>query len=300
MQELENFCHWFNSEIGSGNKIPSVVVDGEETTFGNAMQQSIIRHYSNDRQRGGLRMSSMGKPACVIALNHLGYSEPEPVGKSRFIFMTGDFFENALEIFLKMYGFNILDTQGTVTHNGITGHYDYVVEVDGRPVLVEAKTMSDNYSRQFQRGPDDVRGYMTQVALYRSGLGGDMDVAWLCLNKGNGEVFMIEPDYDELDVALLRVDNILSRIYKVEELDDVFKYFKVPPPRPEVYRGAQTGKHLVPTSMSYSVYKNALYKLNEEPNGYNKMTTYVEDFADTEHLKRGIEHLMKTGEIVHD
>lgn len=291
MDKLEEFANWLNEDVGGEGKLP----DLKHGSYGEAMGQSLARHYSEDRQKGGLRMSSMGKPASVIALEHLGYSEPEPRGKSRLIFHTGDMFENFLEVMLQTYGIEIISSQGEVSYKGIKGHYDYIVNLGGQHVVVEAKTMSANYAKQFKRGVNDVRGYLTQLSLYWSAT--MLPAVWVCLDKGTNEVFIVEPIEEEMYDALSRVDNILGRIDKINTIEDVFKQTQVPPARPEVYKGSETGRLLLPTSMSYSTYKHALYKLVDDYNGYGKFTTYVEDVADNNHMRENLDRMVENGEL---
>lgn len=140
---LNDFTDWLNNRVGGEGLLPDI----NSGDYGQAMKDSLWRHYAQDRQKGGIRMSNLGKPAAVLALAHLGYSEPEPKGKSRFIFHVGDMFENWLEVMLRVYGIEILDSQPTLTWGSITGHADYIIKspVTGKPIVVEAKTMSDNY-----------------------------------------------------------------------------------------------------------------------------------------------------------
>lgn len=298
MTYLDDFCKWLNEDVGGEG--PLLGMADKNRQFGMEMESSLNRHYAENRQKGGVRMSNIGKPAVILALAQLGYVEPEPKGKSRFIFMTGDFYENWLEVMLRQYGFEILESQPTVEYLGITGHADFVImnPGTGRPLVIEAKTMSENYARMFSRELNDDRGYISQLAMYSRGLG--HDATWLCFNKGNSETFEIVPPEGLLDNALDRAEQVIGRIRKVRTLDDVLTKFRVPPPRPEVYRKQLTGKNLLPSSLSFSPFKRALYKTTDEDNGYGKMTTYVDAPADTEHLKSQLDSLVESGAIIYN
>lgn len=300
MRHFDDFVRWFNEEVGGNGHIPLVRNEGVQKSFGEAMEQSMFRHFGEDRQRGGLRMSSIGKPAVVQALAKLGYTELEPKGKSRYIFMTGDFFENSLECFFQMYGIHILEAQTSLEYLGISGHLDFVVKspVTREPVIVEAKTMSSNYARMFKKEQDDSRGYLSQLAMYKASK--QYDASWLCLDKGNSDLFEIEPNLGELDAALNRASQVISRMDRVKSLDDVLSTFRIPPPRPEKFRNAMTGKMIAPPSLSYSPFKTALYKITTEPNGYKRDTDYVVDLADTEHMKQELEFLVENGVIAYN
>lgn len=301
MAHLTDFITWMNEEVGGNGPLPNLM----HGDYGEAMYQSLGRHFAEDRQRGGVRMSKLGYPAAILALARLGYVEPEPKGKSRLIFHMGDMFENFLEVMMQTYGIEILDSQRELTWNGgIKGHLDYIIKspVTGQPIVVEAKTMSENYARMFSRQQNDDRGYISQLALYTDCTG--MEGTWICLNKGNAELFEITPAEGLFEAARNRAAKVLERIEKVNTLDDVLAYdggqFQLPPPRPERYKNAETGRMILPPSMSFSPFKSALYKLTDDYNQYKKPTKYVEGYADTEHMKRELDFLVREGVIIYD
>lgn len=296
MGYLDDFISWLNSDVGGEGPLP----DLEHGFYGTEMGKSLSRHYVEDRQRGGLRMSNIGKPAAVLALLHLGYVEPEPRGKSRIIFHMGDMYENWLEVMLKVYGFEMLDSQPEVKFMGITGHADFVIRdpESKEPLIIEAKTMSEGYARMFQRELNDDRGYISQLAMYSRGLG--YDATWVCFNKGNAETFEIVPNEGLMEQKLDRAEQVIRRVRLIRSVDDILEQVRVPPPRPEVYQKKETGKYLVPGSLSYSPFKRALYVTSDGKNNYGKDTTYVDSIADTEHMKRELESLVESGVIVHE
>jgi hypothetical protein len=291
---FQDFCNWFNEEIGS--EIEQRVQLGLDAAF--------ERHYREERQKPGLRMSSLGKPALITALQKLGYYEPEPKGHLRYIFFLGDVFENVLGVLLEEYGYKILADQTkhpedtAVEWRGLKGHFDYLVEIDGNPVLVEAKTMSGNYARQFYKEPNDDRGYVTQLALYSAATG--YPAVWLCMDKSDGKMTEVLPDVPYLDDALDRASNVLNRLEGMESLEDAFNLFRPPPARPEVFQREETGRYLVPASLSFSPYKSAIYKLDTAFNGYNKLTDYVYAYGDAEHAEGELARLVSSGVLYHE
>lgn len=297
--DLEEFVNFLNNGVGTLDKIPNVFNVDTFKSYGDAIQQSFERHFTQQREDDGnvLRASNLGKPAAVLALNKLGYKQPEPVGKSRFIFHFGDFFENWLEIMLRSQGIKILSSQGEVEWNGIKGHYDYVVEVDGEAVLLEAKTMGTGYAKQFMRQANDNRGYITQLAIYRAAT--NLKSAWICFDKGTNEIFLVDPDYEQFDAALGRAEKVVERMQRVTELRDVLKLFQAPPPYPEVYRGQETGNYLIPQSMAYSPFKYALYNVTSDYNGYNKLTEYANEYATYSDMKDSLEELVYNGAVLY-
>jgi hypothetical protein len=301
MQHLTDFIKYMNNDVGGNGPLPNLL----HGDYGTAIGQSLERHFVEDRQRGGVRMSNVGKPATLLALAKLGYSEPEPRGKLRFIFHLGDIFENFLEVMLQSYGIEILESQSECSYtssSGITmdGHLDYIIKspVTGVPVVVEAKTMSAGYSRTFRKYPDDNRGYVSQLSLYAESKG--LDATWVCMDKGDSSLFEVPLDYDTIEPSLQRVEKVLERVAQVDSISDVLKVFRAPPDlKAEVYQKQPTGKYFVPAALKWSPFRHALYKISVEYNNYGKETEYVEDFADTAYMKDMLDKLVETGEIAY-
>ncbi len=293
---LRDFCNYMNDHIGGEGPI-ELPTDWD---YGKAIEGSLRRHYEDDRQKDGLRISGMGKPAVLQALAKLGYTEVEPRGRMRWIFHLGDIFELFIGVMLKHYGVEVIgdqmeDEATFVETRGVGGHYDYTIRDGDDEVLVEVKTMSENYARQFRRNPDDERGYVTQLAMYWDALGRPPAI-WLCLDKGKNEVFTVEPSIGELEAALHRVDLVLPRLAEVKELDDILRVFKAPPPVPEG-RKHLTGEYLLPGNMKWSPFAPAFYDYDVRPNRYGRDTKYVNGYRDSEGMKEVIGRLLKDGSI---
>ncbi len=291
---LTDFCDWLNNRVGGEGTLPDI----KAGDYGTAMRQSLWRHYAEDRQRSGVRMSNLGKPAIFLALAKLGYIEPEPKGKSRYIFHVGDMYENFIEVMLQLYGIEILQSQPELTWEGIKGHGDFIIKspVTGEPLVVEVKTMSENYHRMFTRELNDDRGYITQLGLYMEATG--LDGTWLTLNKGTNETTEIAPDRSLFQDSITRVRKVIRNLERVHTLDDVLTNFRPPPPRAEKYRKAETGRYLLHPSVSMSCFRSALYKLTDDVNDYGKPTKYVTDIADTEHLRKQLDFLVESGAVM--
>jgi hypothetical protein len=290
MANLQPFVDWFNTELGFD--------DPQNHTIGDAIAESFKRHFEKGEEYDNtpyIRASNLGKPAVLLALQQLGYTEPPMKGRVKFACYLGDVWESAVEVFLQTYGYKIVESQGEIEWNGITGHFDYIVHDGKQDLLVEAKCLSEGYSRMFSKEPNDDRGYLTQLALYshRTNLPG----IWLCFNKGTGEAFQVQPDEDVLQERLLRAENVINRIREVKSLADVLKNFRVPPPRPEIYKRVLTGKFLLPQSIAWSPFRSALYKLSDGLNGYNKMVKYVDEPADYDHMVNELQFLLENGTI---
>lgn len=255
--------------------------------YGHACAASVTRQFTGVKEEtGGLRLSSLGKPAVLQALSlpHIkaelvsdGLYAHECIGmRMREIFHRGDQYEALVLYILQMSGWHVASTQETVNYAGVEGHTDAVViNPAGAVVLLEIKTMSDVYFKQFVKRPNDDRGYVTQLAAYTSCL--QIPSLWVCLNKLNHDVAVIEPDVLDFERALERARTIITRMSEVETFSDIQKQFNPPPGIAEVYRKQQTGKLLLHPSIKYSPYRHLFYNIYEEENGYGRQTEYIAD-----------------------
>jgi hypothetical protein len=297
---MTDFTRWLNDEVGGTGPLPNLL----HNEYGAALADSLNKHFAEDREKGGLRMSNIGKPATVLALAKLGYVEPEPRGRSRVIFHLGDVFENLLEVLMQAYGIEILESQSELHHLGLTGHLDYVVKspVTGDPIIVEAKTMSPNYSRIFRKNIPNDRGYVTQLAMYTAAK--DIPGTWICFDKGTAETFEVAPTEGIFQGALQKAEDVINRLDQVKTLEDILHtsggFFRAPPPQPEKYKGSMTGKYLLPTTFKLSPFKTALYKISDGVNGYGKSTVYVDDYADYDHMRNELEFLVDTKQVLYN
>jgi hypothetical protein len=292
-------------------------------------------------ERPTLRMSSLGKPAVhnAIGLPHiqeelftrlgeleksLGIklelnSENPHSERTLLTFHAGDWFEAWASVFLARAGYEPVpippgkvsfDNQWRVEYplaNGpaITGHLDLVVRssknAEYLPMIVEVKTMSDQYWRSFcslgysttediyfvPAGGDDARGYMTQLALYIASTG--FPGAWLALNKATFQMALVVPDKDRLYEALRRAEKVALALSHIKCLKDVYTVVKAPPGVPEVHKHSLTGKLLLPPSMKYETVAPPFlfYDIKSAKNGYGKLTSYVGSF-DLEEFPDGL------------
>jgi hypothetical protein len=230
-----------------------------------------------------LRISSIGKPAVLQCLElpnvraqlrqaNMEYTEPTTL-KTLDIFHRGDQFEALVLLTLRNSGFQVISTQTEVEFLGVPGHSDVLVEFQGQRLLLEIKTMSSAYFRQFTSTPNDDRGYVTQLGLYTVCMG--VPGVWVCLDKGTSEVQVVEPPSGLLANAVDRATRIIPKFKEVNCFADIFKVFSPPPPVPEYYRNRQSGRMLLPNSMKYSPYRDLFYHLTVEENGYGRPTEYV-------------------------
>jgi len=262
------------------------------TQYGEAVTASVMRQFSDDRtQHGGLRLSSLGKPAVLQAIEiptvkaelvDAGLYVTEQISmRMRELFHRGDQYEAFVLCVLQMSGWTIETTQQTVEFLGVTGHTDaVVVSPTGERVLLEVKTMSDTYYKAFTKRQNDDRGYITQLATYTHCVG--LPSLWLCFNKSTHDVAIIKPVLSQFTEALARAATIIPLLTeRINCFDDVGKHLSPPPPVPEVYRKHQTGRSLLHPSIKYSQHRHLFYNILVEDNGYGKPTEYVTGYSQT-------------------
>ena len=250
------------------------------------IQEAFIGHFVEPKERLGIGMSELGKPAVLLALKKLGYPLENGMSVARKMTMLwGSVAESTIIALMRQQGMFVSHEQTIIDFKGIPGHLDCVVD----DMVVEIKTMSDGYWNQFTKHPNDDRGYITQLALYMacSGKAG----VWLCLNKApkefsdNSPLQIVIPNIEDLNAAIVRAEGVIDVLGAIESLEDIFEYMEPPAPVPEVYRGAETGKYLVPTSMKYTPYKEVFYQLEQSVNGYKKPTEYVVGYTTLNEVK---------------
>lgn len=277
LQHLLSSDTWRTGELS----LEEIAITSE---YGAAVGLAALRQFCGvGKASSGLRLSSLGKPAVLQAMElpHIKtqlvdadpYAAEEISVKMREIFHRGDQYEAFVLMMLKLGGYEVVSTQSTVNYLGVVGHTDAIIRIGGSEVLLEVKTMSDVYFNQFTKRQNDDRGYITQLATYASCTG--IQPLWICINKGNHEVRVIEPDMQQMMDALSRAQNIIPKFALVHQLSDVLKVFSPPPGVEEVYKRQGTGKYLLHPSIKYSPYRHLFYHIYEEENGYGKQTEYI-------------------------
>jgi hypothetical protein len=249
--------------------------------YSSRMMTAIDNMY-NCPAKTGLRLSQLGKPAVLQACQLIpddmarygaAHILDEAItGRMLELLHRGNQWEAWALSMLEANGQKVEAEQQEVTYCGVSGHIDAVV--DG--VIVELKTMSSNYFRQFTRKPNDDRGYITQLACYSHAMG--LPALWLCLDKGTHQVRSV-PLYtvkEEAERSLARVQRIVPKLLAVNTLEDVFSSFSPPPGVTQIVKGEPTGKLLVPPSMKYSLLRHLFYNIEEMTSNKGVVTEYIE------------------------
>ncbi len=282
LDKLREFVLAFNSGILAFNaeRITEML-----PTYSTEVAQSYLRQFASSEKRTHIGLSEIGKPAVLLGLKKLGAPQEDINPASRLRFHLGDVFESLIVQILKASGYHISHTQETVEFEGMPGHIDGVYG----DYVIEIKTMSDRYFKQFVNQPDDERGYLTQLNLYSKLM--NKHGVWICLNKSTYELALVEmiPNVEVID----RARNVIQALNEVKTIDDVFDFFDPPQPVEEWFKKQPTGKYLLPDSMKYTPYRNVFYALDIGLNGYKKETVYVVSFQERKIGVRNYESIIE-------
>lgn len=169
---------------------------------------------SASSRRNHLSLSSIGKP-----LRRLWYDlkMPEVAAEDppyvRLKFLYGDIIESIVLWLAKVSGHTVTDRQKEVTHFGIVGHIDSII--DGE--VVDAKSASPRSYAKFATGTltsDDPFGYLAQIEAYDEETGNGHP-GFLAMNKVTGEICLYRPDKDfDLPNTELLINNAKEALAK--------------------------------------------------------------------------------------
>lgn len=155
-------------------------------------------------RRDTLSLSSIGKP-----LRKLWYDIKEPCEEKeeppykQLKFLYGDIIESLILWLAKVAGHTVTDRQKEVTHYGIKGHIDSIIDDE----VVDAKSCSSRSYKKFEKGTlpeDDPFGYLPQIGSYDKETGKGHP-GFLAVDKVTGEVCLYrpDPDFDIPDTELI-------------------------------------------------------------------------------------------------
>jgi len=261
MSSLFRFIDFWNTSregLSSNDKIVQL--------YTKAAQESFVRQFMA-REYRPIGLSQLGKPLVEVAYSI--YAEEEEIDfPLRFTFHIGDIVEALLVAAMLSYGLDVSAQQLEVEYKGVGGHIDCMV---GGDLLVEIKSMSSTYFRQFTSNPDDERGYITQLALYSKAVQSAgysvRKAGWLCLDKTTGYLKWVALPLNYVAPSLKKASRIIKQLEDIMDEADkssdpaqwVVDNVKPPEPIPEFRNKVKTGKLLLPKGMQYSRLKYLSY-----------------------------------------
>jgi len=247
-------------------------------------RQGLIKQYASAPQKGGLRLSGLGKPALDIFARKFHpewFTTDWQTERLTQLFHVGDTFEADMYVHLDRFGYEVEETQQVVSFGGVTGHTDFIIRTPaGERFLLELKTCAGHKFTQYTEDSKGVlkniecipKTYRTQLALYQQCLG--IDSYWCFYNKDTSDIFFRPFIPSENAHLIRRAELIISEYARITEWDEVFNVFCAPPPEGEKYKNAMTGNFKVPQDIDKQLAPH-IYEVIESKNNYGKMTSYV-------------------------
>lgn len=239
--------------------------------------------------RPALRASMLGKCGRAGWYTRIGEDREPMAGRTRLVFMFGDFIEAQVIALSILSGLDITSTQGEVSHvldgHRITGHTDMVVRLaDDRGfewnIPVEIKSMSSlGYDRAIAaQGPTDDFGYASQLQFYIKAMSAPWGV-FVCVNKENGnmEEFKVMPDkefhkkamrYIKAAMSSSKPDRFYSTELEVKSIQGKANADKMLESNPTWKMGERkgswypmtTGRQILPVQCGYCSFHNSCYE----------------------------------------
>lgn len=268
---LIDFERWINELLYLKS-----ITDFDTRYYIDEIRMSVERQFTRkDKQRSYIGASALSRPDVLLGLMRLQYphiTTPYTI-KTALTFHLGDIFESLIVTLMNAYGLKVTNEQLEIRipNTSVFGHIDGMVEE--LDAVIEVKTMASSYFKSFIKNPNNFRGYITQLAIYKH-CTGKSNAFWVCFDKESSKVAIVEPDEEVLNEHWENAKSRAELIKQFNSLDDVAS-LTVPDPRPEVYRKEETGKLLIPVSMRYTPYYPAFYETYEATDGYRHKKTYV-------------------------
>lgn len=186
---------------GQGKTIDEAIL----SEVGELAKWAFSRQFGERQERNGdLRLSSIGRCPRQQAYKLLGFEEngKEIDARSRMVFLQGDFVELAVVGLIKAVGIKVEGTganQKDVEIDGVRGHPDGIVTIEGNAYLLEVKSMSSFSFKDFEAGVLD-DGYRYQVNAYLEALGLSKAIV-IALNKDAGVLSEMVVSRDDIIVT---------------------------------------------------------------------------------------------------
>lgn len=208
-----------------------------------------------EKRKGYLRMSNIGKPCHRFLWYETRDYEPEPLtAATKFKFMYGHILETLLIYLAKEAGHDVKDEQRKVELDGIKGSIDCII--DG--VLVDVKSTSSRSFNKFKDGTldsDDPFGYLAQIGGYKKATFLS-EAGFLAVDKTLGHICLYMPE------KLPEPTSLISKLREAVGSETA-------PERPE---GAtvphdKSGNMKLSVGCSYCGYKTECYKDANDGNG---------------------------------
>ena len=229
---------------------PNLVED-----FASNLQDALLQWSQPKKQRKGLRISNIGRPARQLWYEARQEDTVKLNAITRIKFLYGHLLEELLLLLVKASGHKVTDEQKEVEVDGIKGHMD--CKINGE--VIDIKTASNFAFKKFSEGTlaqNDTFGYMAQLAGYEAAEG-TSDGGFLAINKESGELALFRP-------GKLSKPNPVNKINNLKQALDL----DTPPekcytPIPE----GKKGNEVLPRTCGYCPHKEQCWSDSNDGSG---------------------------------
>lgn len=209
--------------------------EGSTRRFADDLSKRISERISEARQKGGLRLSNIGKPCTrqiYYDIHHREEAEPLPP-EARIKFLFGDILEEMLLWLAREAGHTVEGEQDEISVHGVKGHRDAII--DGH--LVDCKSASSYSFAKFNNhlsAFDDSFGYIPQLQTYLEGSQDDQRLQ----DKDRGSFLVIDKTLGKLTLDTHTKTDVNWK----DKIDDLQEALSKPTPPPRRYSAEPDGK----------------------------------------------------------
>ena len=244
--EIEVQLHMALDALSNGESIE--VNDEWIEQAGEEFKAAIRKQMDNSKRAFGLRMSNIGKPLCILQLEHQGVEPTQRRSYNHIVRMLiGDAVESIMRLAIKAAKLNITAeaeaVKLTVGDTVIPGTDD--IEIDG--AIWDVKSCSPYaFLHKWQEGWEglyhhDSFGYVSQLFGYAKARNKPMG-GWFVVDKSSGEVKVVAATPTPIESA--EIEQSMSNTECVIRTNAPFeKLFSV---EMETFKKVETGNQLVP------------------------------------------------------
>lgn len=228
MTTLAKFVEMWNGTMPLLNGISD---DYFNEIFYHDLRDSMLNVYTEQPPRA-LSLSQMSKPLAYLIMSKFGiHSLPAVNGKGRWALHYGNVAEATVLALLHSYGVEVDDFQREINIKSYKGHIDFFYPPYKR--VVDVKSVHGYYYNSFIAHPNDDRGYLTQVLLYKEAMGAK-EASILVVDKNMGglsEVIVREEDvylrdgWEVTGADLLNMAYQRMEVLETCELSDVWEKY---------------------------------------------------------------------------
>ena len=204
-------------------------------------------------------LSQIGKPMCQLQASKLGWKEEAKPNHFKIMMTYGDMTEVVSVAILLAAGVKITDLNKRVklpTKSGdMFGELDLVIEMEDKTVWDIKSASSYSYTSRFASYEDlkrqDDFGYCCQLFGYAKAEGVKVG-GWIIVNKGTGEMKVIEADPDDEQFYLDQIEQKALQISKTETKEQFYRLYE---DVAETYYKKSTGNRKLQRPCVYCDYK---------------------------------------------